>query len=314
MADEQYVPIGFVSRLSGLSPHLIRAWERRYRAITPSRSEGRHRLYRMSDLSKLKLLKQAVAGGHRISQIAHLDAASLSSIVHSSRNEFQDQNYEKLATPDVSRYVQRCLSHVEAMNVRGLNETLEQAAIALPQLELLENVISPLLSLIGEQWQSGRMRIVQEHMAASLIQAFLQDRLYSRNPKEPLAHIAMATPRGQQCSLGLLMAAVIAASPEWQVHYFGANLPAEELAAAALAKKVQAVAISIVCHDGGSSSIAEISKLSRALKGKSRLFIGGRATSTLDMGMFDESVVRVGGLSQFSRILSDPTLDLEKHR
>jgi DNA-binding transcriptional MerR regulator len=313
MPDEQYVPIGYVSRLSGLSPHVIRAWERRYRAVTPNRSEGRHRLYRLSDLTRLKLLKQAVEGGHRISQIAHLDAASLSSLAHSAKMEYSYVILDEPESHDDSHYIQLGLSHVEALNSRGLSKTIEQAAIALPLLNLMEDVLSPLLSIIGEQWQTGRMRIVHEHMATSLIQAFLQERLYSLNPKVPLAHIAMATPRGQQCSLGLLMAAVLAASHGWQVHYFGADLPAEELAAAALAKQVHAVAISIVCHDGGTGTVGEIGKLSRALKGKSRLFLGGRATNTLDMGMFDDTVVRFGGLSQFSGILADPTSDTEDH-
>ena len=47
---------------TGLSPHVIRAWERRYRAIEPERSAGKHRLYSEAEIQRLAMLSRAVAG------------------------------------------------------------------------------------------------------------------------------------------------------------------------------------------------------------------------------------------------------------
>jgi methanogenic corrinoid protein MtbC1 len=241
-----------------------------------------------------------------------MDISSLASLTRSVPSSKSDYSGRKLESGNAQPYLQKGLRHVETMNARGLYGLLEQASIALPPLTLLEQIVSPMLGVIGERWQSGKMRIVHEHMASSVIQTFLQESVYARTSEEPLAHIAMATPTGQQCNLGLLMAAVVAADNGWLVHYFGTDLPAEELAAAALAKQVQAVAISVVCHDGGIGYNKQIKKLSNALEGKSRLFIGGRATDMLDMDSFVDGVIRVGSLSQFSAILSEPTSILVK--
>jgi methylmalonyl-CoA mutase cobalamin-binding subunit len=55
-----------------------------------------------------------------------------------------------------------------------------------------------------------------------------------------------ATPPGQRCALGALMAAVVAADRGWRVHYLGAELDAQEAAAAARKLDVTALCLSIV--------------------------------------------------------------------
>ena len=53
-------PLRTITRLTGLSPELLRAWERRYNAIRPLRTAGGTRRYTNQDLERLKLLKAVV--------------------------------------------------------------------------------------------------------------------------------------------------------------------------------------------------------------------------------------------------------------
>src|SRR5262249_39099710 len=69
--------LGAVARLTGLSQHVLRAWERRYGAVTPVRSPGGTRRYRESDVERLRLLRAAVAAGHPISEVAREDDDAL---------------------------------------------------------------------------------------------------------------------------------------------------------------------------------------------------------------------------------------------
>ena len=78
-------PIGYVSAQTGLSSHVIRAWERRHKAILPGRSKGRRRLYTESDIDRLLLLKQAIQQGHRISTVAALETSELIDLIHAMR-------------------------------------------------------------------------------------------------------------------------------------------------------------------------------------------------------------------------------------
>ena len=45
----------------GLTPHTIRAWEKRYRALTPRRTAANHRRYTMDDVELLRRVRQGVS-------------------------------------------------------------------------------------------------------------------------------------------------------------------------------------------------------------------------------------------------------------
>ena len=69
-------PIRVVARRTGLTPATIRAWERRYDAVSPSRSEGKQRLYSDRDVERLRTLKQLTGAGRSISTVAALSEAA----------------------------------------------------------------------------------------------------------------------------------------------------------------------------------------------------------------------------------------------
>ena len=67
--SETLYPIRAVAKLSGVPMDTIRAWERRYGAVTPQRS-ARGRMYSEKEVQRLVLLRDAVARGHAIGQVA----------------------------------------------------------------------------------------------------------------------------------------------------------------------------------------------------------------------------------------------------
>lgn len=76
-ADEPRYRIGAVCRLTGISQHVLRVWEKRYGVVKPLRSETDRRLYRDSDIHRLSLLKALVDRGQAIGSIADLDNEAL---------------------------------------------------------------------------------------------------------------------------------------------------------------------------------------------------------------------------------------------
>src|SRR5690349_5939345 len=63
-------PIRVAARRAGISVAALRAWERRYRAVTPARTEGEQRLYSEVDVERIALLCRLTTAGHAISAIA----------------------------------------------------------------------------------------------------------------------------------------------------------------------------------------------------------------------------------------------------
>ena len=62
MSDPGLLRIGELSRRSGVSPELLRAWERRYRLLRPTRSAGGLRLYSLEDLERVRVAAQVPRG------------------------------------------------------------------------------------------------------------------------------------------------------------------------------------------------------------------------------------------------------------
>jgi DNA-binding transcriptional MerR regulator len=68
--EEQRYGIGAVARLTGLTDHTIRVWERRYSAVVAARKASGHREYTPEDVEKLGLLKRLTEDGISIGRIA----------------------------------------------------------------------------------------------------------------------------------------------------------------------------------------------------------------------------------------------------
>ncbi|MEM7763998.1 MAG: MerR family transcriptional regulator [Pseudomonadota bacterium] len=71
--------IGAVARLTGISTHTLRIWERRYSAIVAERTDSGRRVYSKDDIEKLSLLKSLSDNGSSIGQIANLATEELKS-------------------------------------------------------------------------------------------------------------------------------------------------------------------------------------------------------------------------------------------
>jgi len=75
--DAAIYAIGAAAQLAGLSPSTVRTWERRYQAVTPSRTRGGGRRYTDADVERLQLLRVLTANGGAISEVAALDTPEL---------------------------------------------------------------------------------------------------------------------------------------------------------------------------------------------------------------------------------------------
>ncbi|MEM9385971.1 MAG: MerR family transcriptional regulator [Pseudomonadota bacterium] len=69
--------IGTVSRLTGISTHTLRVWERRYGAVDAERSDSGRRLYSRPDIERLTVMKHLVDRGEPIGHVARLSHTEL---------------------------------------------------------------------------------------------------------------------------------------------------------------------------------------------------------------------------------------------
>lgn len=266
---ERTYKIGTIARLTGVSIHALRVWERRYQVIEPARTPGGDRLYGDEDLLRIRLLKQLTDQGHSIGQIARLPTTELKAMAASG-----------VADPDERPRIaeelrEKFLMHIENLNGERAFATLVSAQAQLGRRASVLEVVRPVTAEIGRRWASGEFRIVHEHIASATMKAFLgflEDT--GENDSRPVA--VVATPAKELHELGALMAAQIAATQGWEVVYLGANSPASEITHAAKTLAADAVLISTV-NPANDETRAELSVLVEALPEKTALFVGGAA-------------------------------------
>src|SRR5512142_272341 len=108
--DEAQYPIHLVARLTGLSAHVIRIWEQRYRAVEPQRTATKRRLFSQSEIERLNLLREVTQAGHSIGQVAQLPTGKLEKLVAASPNLQARAPRAAAETPASGSFLDECVA------------------------------------------------------------------------------------------------------------------------------------------------------------------------------------------------------------
>ena len=295
-----------VARRTGLSPHVIRVWEKRYEAVKPGRTATNRRLYTDGEVERLQLLRRATEAGHSIGAIASLNderlvdlAANIPSTPAPARGT--------PAEPAAHDFIEQCITATRNLDGRAFEEALQRAIVALGQHGLLEQVVAPVAQTIGDLWRDGTITAAHEHFASAAIRVFLghASRPFALAASAP--HLVVATPTGQLHELGAVMVAAAASDLGWRVTYLGTSLPAAEIAGTAVQHHARAVALSIVYPSDDEHLPEELEKLRRYLPSEVKIIIGGRASSA-----YGDAMKRIGALHSVN--LAEFTAQLDNLR
>jgi DNA-binding transcriptional MerR regulator/methylmalonyl-CoA mutase cobalamin-binding subunit len=276
--------IQMASQLSGLSPHVIRIWERRYNALNPSRTDTNRRMYCDEAIERLKLLRELTEGGHRIGNVARLPTEELKKLsdqlLTRGHANTTTSTFSVDATPSLDKpedFIRLGLEASKVYDSDRLRRLLQRARQQFGQRGMLHHVICPLIESIGREWQAGNLRPAHEHVATSVVRELLMTPVPGSQTAEGAPEIIITTPAGEMHELGAMLAASSARDLGWKITYLGPNLPIEEIAACARARKAQAVALSVVYPEKCPITEDKLRRLRQLLPEEIFLFVGGRA-------------------------------------
>jgi DNA-binding transcriptional MerR regulator/methylmalonyl-CoA mutase cobalamin-binding subunit len=268
-----------VALKTGLTPHVIRAWERRYRAVSPRRSDTGRRLYSDEDIERLSLLHKATGQGESIGQIANMSIDELNRLVEGSSEKpgYKSDTRPPANEKPPSYYVDACLQAAKDVDQKKLEVLLMKAAVNFSQPVFLEQVIEPLVYKTGDFWQSGEFKVLHEHIVSAIVRTVLGSMLNAQNAPERAPVMVATTPAGQIHEFGALLAAVTAASDGWRVVYLGPSMPADDIANAVRHQGAVVVALSVVYPGDDPALGQELVKLRKYMGGDINILVGGRA-------------------------------------
>ena len=262
MTDDGALRIGELSKRAGVSPALLRAWERRYGLVRPTRSAGGLRLYSPADVERVRLMRQHLAEG-----LAAAEAASLASRAVLGEEADPAALHPAVVRDDLADALDR-FDEPRAQSI--LDRLLAVATVD----TLLRDVVLPYLQELGERWTRGDASVAQEHFASSVLRGRLLG--LARGWGQGLGPTAvLACLPGEQHDLGLITFGLALRARGWRIIYLGTDTPIETIAEVSRRLDPSLVVLVAVSSDRVQPVLAQL----RALAGHHQLALGGGAAA-----------------------------------
>ena len=258
MSEGGLLRIGELSRRSGVSPELLRAWERRYGLLRPTRSPGGLRLYSAGDLDRVREMQQHLAGGLAAAEAAALAARSA-----------ETEPAPRL--PTAAR--DELAAALDAFDEPRAQSTLDRLLAEATVESVLTDVILPFLEELGERWERGEASVAHEHFSTSVLRGRLLG--LARGWGRGLGPVALlACLPGERHELGLMAFGLALRSHGWRIAFFGSDTPLNTVEDAADALQPSLVVLSAVTPDLVHAALPQL----RTLASRYRVALGGAGT------------------------------------
>ncbi len=213
-ATTAYLRIGELARRSGVSPELLRAWERRYGLLQPSRSSGGFRLYTAQDETRVRRMNEFLASG--------LSAAE------AARRALDEPEAAAPGAATLDAEATHLAHALEAYDATLAHEIVDSALARYGTDTVLAEVILPTLHDIGDRWLAGDLAIAQEHFASNVLRGRLMG--LARGWGKGAGPIAvLACPPGELHDLPLIVFGIFLRSSGWRIVFLGADTPVAEI-------------------------------------------------------------------------------------
>ncbi|PJJ79296.1 MerR family transcriptional regulator [Mucilaginibacter auburnensis] len=155
--------ISDLEKLSGISVHNIRIWERRYGALKPSRTAGNTRFYDDEQLKRLLSITGLYHSGHKISRVCSLSNSDMSQLLQ------LDIDSTVAAQHRHEYFITQIINSCLVYNEKKLSELISSSFGQDGILNTYKFVIYPLLVRIGLLWLNGKVSPSQEHFLSQII-------------------------------------------------------------------------------------------------------------------------------------------------
>ena len=272
---ESLYPIRAVSKLIGVPVDTIRSWERRHALVSPERGAGGGRMFSEEQVQRLALVRDALAKGFSIGQLAKAGDEELRSLgrMPDLRALESEERFEAAAA--ANHLLTPLLHDIERFDYTAAERELNRLAVAMADpRDIVHEIALPLMRIVGDRWHEGTITIAQEHMVTALLTGLLASMLRVYGNPNPTVKVLMATPENEHHGFGILAAAMLTAAKGMGALHLGTNLPAREIVLTARKTRADAVLLG-VCGANPDKVIAAMEEIRKGLRGRNQLWIGG---------------------------------------
>jgi len=258
-----YLRIGELSRRTGVSPELLRAWERRYGLFEPARSPGRFRLYSNADLARVQVMQAHLADGLSAAEAARFALAAPAAVPA-----------PETLGPALDEPLRELREALDSFDEPGAHAAIDTLLASISVEAFLRDAVLPILREIGDRWERGESSIAQEHFTSNVLRGRLLalGRGWGRGNGP---HALLAAPPGELHDLGLVVFGVALRDNGWRITFLGSDTPIETVAETARSTNPDLVVLATLM----SSRLGSHGDAVRDLAREWRVLICGEGTS-----------------------------------
>jgi len=285
--------IAAVERETGLPKDTLRVWERRYGFPRPERDPGGERLYPEDQVARLRSVKRLIDRGMRPGRLLGLDGEALAALAEEHAGEAPPRS----ALHDLALFLLK--THQTGELRRELVQVLMRDGVSRFVLE----TAAPLARLVGDAWARGELQVHEEHLLSEVLQAVLRQAIAQLGAPAGPPLVLMTTLPDERHGLGLLMAEAIATLEGARCVSLGTQTPLHDIVAAAIAQKVDVVALSVSSNATPGQTAESLALLRAQLPPAIALWCGGAGAARVKRPA--KGLRIIGELAQLGAALDD---------
>lgn len=245
---------------SGVNVALLRAWERRYGIVEPTRTESGYRLYDDAAIDRLRAMRALVDAGWSAKQAAErvteASADELESLTARPGLGATDAYYDA-----VEEFVAGAAEIDGARIERALDEMFSAGSFE----RIVEERLYPALRSLGEAWARGEVDVAGEHAASAAALRRLSMAFEAAGSAAADGRpVLVGLPPGGRHEIASLAFATAARRAGLAVVYLGPDVPVASWVAAVERTAARAVAVGVVMEEDVRSGAEVVGALRRA--------------------------------------------------
>lgn len=265
--------IGAVERETGLSKDVLRMWERRYGFPAPGRDDNAERQYSPEQVAKLRAIKRLMDTGLRPGKLMRQTLPELNALADTRAGPRREA-----AAPAIERDV---LALVRGHDAPALQHALANLVMGQGLQRFVVDTLTPLNRAVSDAWMRGELRVFEEHLFTEQLQVALRAGINAFPRQTGFPRLLLTTFPGEQQGLGLLMTEALVGPEGAQCISLGTQTPIDDIRDAAIAHKVQIVALSFSAAFPLRQAGEGLAALRRQLPPSIALWAGGEMTRRL---------------------------------
>ncbi len=259
--------ISELSCFSGIKPHTIRAWEQRYDALKPNRSQGNTRYYSGEELRRLLNIVSLLETGGKISELALLPDSKLFSLVRKVRG--------KSVSAPTKYFVPQLIAAGMEYNEPEFEKILSHCLLRFGTRRAYVEILCPMLQQLGMMWFTNDLPTGNEHFISNIV----RQKLFVSIDSLPLSAANSSTwvlylPEGEFHEVGLLMSNYLLRLSGKKTIYLGANSPLKTVIQTAENINVENILV-FFTHNDDSKKIHRYLDGLRIANPNKKLFVAG---------------------------------------